>query len=495
MTLERTQRFLRRRAGVIGVTFAGGALLTSLAVVLPTPRFVARASVAPAGPGYATPVAWLVAQISSRTLLADVTYAAFKQPVGDPAEALRAPGHDLVEAERDAGGELAQLAVWVGGPSKEEALKAAERLRTVLLEADRTRRAALAADEVPGEPPGPSLAELRVERAALRQRHPPRLVAERLARAAAAADAAARAREAATVAQLDHTTRSEEVARLEAEVDREARRAYLAHRAEAQAEALARAQEQRRQQQADPQAERPAGPSRSEVLRGELQRMLAKWTPRHPEVRRLQRQLDLELERERREGTAAAASREDQAAAPERPQVGPQVGERSRGFVLAGADEAGTLQVPDGWRQRAPSYAALLEARRQEREAALAQALAARRADQEEARAARLGQQVTALRQPRLEAERLEGAIEQLRRAGPEEPARAAGPPLVSGGPPLIVTVIGGGARFGWGLTLAALAALLAGLLAERQDRTIYAVDDILGAAPVLGAIPRVRGR
>ncbi len=488
MTLARTKQFLRRRGGVMSATFGVGALL-ALGLLVPHERYVGRATAAPAGPGYAGSIAWLQAQLTTRA--AQVTSATALDVQVEPLEAQRGPR-----------GELEQLIVRATAAGADEALAAAERLCRLLIEADRERRHAREERVEDGEtgPGGPSLAALRVELEALRQQHPRLADAELGERAAERREEARRAREALEAAGLQRRRLGEEVALLEADVEQEARRAYVAHRAQQQAEALARAQRARQlEAAAQPAPARSSGPTRAELLRQELDRLLSTRTRRHPEVRRVERELELELQREQegRAPTGRLEARDDERAAGAPP---------TRGFVLAGADGdappgarapgALALDVPDAWLQRAPSYPLLQEARRRAREAELELELAQRQQEQLAADAVRLTEQLAALAAPRLEEARLLGAIEEAQRAPVSEASAERAPlepPLVRGEPARIERVVGAG-RFPLALVVAALAALGVGLLVERQDRTIYDVEDLLGA-DVLGVVPRLRGR
>lgn len=497
MSLQRARQFVRRRRAVLAGTLAlGAAAVAGLAHGVPS-AFVARA-VVKADVGYQGAVAGIVAHVVSGTAVAEARdLAGWDRAEPDPPR-LRVPGRELVGISTRPDGSVDRLEVQVAGRTRQGALRAAGHLADAICDEDRARRERARRNATPkGDVlPGPTWVELHDELATLRQAHPGLSDANLPRRRAQAASSLADAEQALEAAEVRLAGAKAEAARLAALVDVEATRLFSADRIARQARAEAERQRRRQAEQEAAAARRNAGQAaqaaagaRVAELEAELERLLVTRKRRHPDVRRVLRQLEVERRRSAAEPQPEPTSAERSAARPVSP---------SR-YVLAGADDEGAVPGNLGsWKQRAPSYAALQEAVRRQREVEVELDVAQRRHADRRQREATLVAAEQALEEPRREEQRLIALLEEVERRTPTRSGQAT--PLR---PPLVITDRGTflgetGLRPWWpaGAGLAVLLALLAGLLAERWDRTLYEITDLghdLGV-PVLGVIPKIRG-
>lgn len=495
--VDASTRLARRRARYMTIVFGAlGTCVVVLCDLLPA-EHRARAVVAPSGPGRVGPIERireLALSPASLAEVADVASVADSRTLGEWV-AGRAPDPGLrvvpeVLVVRGAERELEHVIVLASGRTADQARRAADALADRVVALD----AGLASGQLPAERGlAPPSAAAQARLAAYRAEHGPLLRdvgLEERHRALAVRVAEERAALVGLRAQL--VGAGEESDRLEVLARDEAAQAHALHRDEEAARALAAAPAPALAPAPAPAPPPPAAADRLSALEAELQRLLVTFTERHPEVRRLQRQVEAERRAQAAAPAAPRAPGAPQEAAARRPEV---ASAELPGLVFAVADDAPPAPGaagPEAWLTRAPSYGlwaaarARVEATRVEVEAR-EQALAVRTGELATLERALAAQTTVRAEEARLAAD----AAAELALAPPAPLDPAARLAVVER-----ATVID--SRSPWalllpGVVLAGLASVLLGVAVDAADRTLHRREELeaLGVT-VLGVIPRV---
>lgn len=504
--------FLRRRARVLVSTFAVCTLLSLWVIYLLPASYVARATVAPAGPHYEGPVLGLKARVTSREVLTRVAEAAGFQPqdVGiaahlagmplDLADRLRAPGHDLIDPQRDAKGQVEELVVRARGLTETQAKAAADDLAQRLVREDESLVGARKADA--GSTP--LMPDYPRQLTQLRQKYPLLEDKSRLTRFQEGQRVLASSKVELESLAVRLRGQEEKEARLRAQVDREGAQAYARFQAEILRKARLAKQRRERVQKEKEQAPQqalaskrePALPSRLQLLQARLRKLLSKLTRKHPDVRNLLRELRLERERLADLPPPAPLEKPTKKAAAEPPAREPVAAPASGALPVA--DEAGPAQpvVPARFRHAAPSYSDWRAARIQVDDTrtllqAKRRALKLRQGQHDSE-----GQRIAALTKGLPEAQRQEarllGLIEETRRTPAGKSVHA---PLLLGESARVVSSSRPGSALPWTVLASLVLALIVAWAVERHDGSFHQSDDLRRTLdlPVLGVIPHLR--
>lgn len=513
--IQRLVLFLRRRRRE-ALLAAGCFLALSFTAHAFPRRWVAEAIVTPRGlTPYAAPVERLVAGATGTEALERAATAAGVTTAASVLELMETqPGLEerlgvRTEVRRSASGALEGVVLHAEAPGRYQAEQLVRSLARELIQRNEQEAAGQPAGSEPGGPTRPTVApalqEARQRLAALRERTPSLREPSRAADLHALERALSEDRIALTTWEARADAAAAATGELEQAVRREAQLAWQAERARPAPAPVTPAQPA-------PAPQGPArAPTRLEQLEAELVRLLATRTDRHPDVRRLLREIEAEREAERARSQAepplSLPGRQEPVAVPGQAWVDRPVLDRA-------ADADGLKRVADGqpaqepppaFLQRAPSYGAWVAARSEEAQARREVEVRRRSLDARRGEHARLEAEEATLARVRAEEAALVRQVtglEQQTAQAPGEPAasrraEAAGvAPLELAAAPRLTPLTWAPWSTGEGVLLALGLALLAGWVVDMFDRSYYQVEELSDlSVPVLGVIPHLRGR
>lgn len=510
--IQRLVLFLRRRRRE-ALLAAGCFLALSFTAHAFPRRWVAEAVVTPRGlTPYAAPVERLVASATGTEALERAATAAGVTTAASVLELMETqPGLEerlgvRTEVRRSPSGALEGVVLHAEAPGRDQAEQLVRSLARELIQ--RNEQEAAAEPAAHGAPApdlravvAPALQEARSRLAALRERTPALGEPSRAADLQLLERALSEERIALTTWEARADAAAAATGELEQAVRREAQLAWQAERARpAPAPASP-------EQTAPPP---PRAPSRLEQLEAELVRLLATRTDRHPDVRRVIREIEAEREAERARGQAEPLrlpGGQEPVAVPGQAWVDRPVLERgvTAGGLQRVADGQPAQEPPPAFLQRAPSYGAWVAARSEEAQARREVEVRRRGLDARRGEHARLAAEEATRERVRAEEAALVRQVTGLeQQAGrvPSEAAltprgQAAGvAPLELAAAPRLTPLTWAPWSTGEGVLIALGLALLAGWVVDMFDRSYYQVEELSDlSVPVLGVIPHLRGR
>lgn len=514
--------FLRRRRRE-ALLAAGCFLALSFTAHAFPRRWAAELVVTPRGVApYEAPVERLVAgavgpeSLERAATVAGVTTAASVLELFESDAGLEERLGVRAEVRRTASGALEGVVLHAEAPARYQADQLVQALARELIE----RNAALER-ELRGQAPAPSaltagptgsgsqaernLRETRQRLATLRERNPRLRAANPAGELLAVERALGEERVELTGWEARVAAAASAAAELEQAVRREAE---LAWQAERRAQPVAPVGAAPASSEQGPTRE----PTRLERLEAELVRLLATRTDRHPDVRRVVREIEAEREAERQRGQLGVPepARQQPVSVPprdegsrpwDRPVVDRPLVDQT--VLVAGEGGAGGEGPPPAFFQRAPSYGPWVAARTEEAQARREVEVRRKALEARQAEHARLESEEATLSRVRAEEAGLSRQVEELEQAARVGAARVEPGPLAA---PIVPLQVAAPARLtpltwapwstGQGLALALLLALTAGWVVDMFDRSYHQAEELGDLpVPVLGVVPHLRGR